>query len=72
MRKLQSSRQGHSDLRFNKYVEAGDGWVAVEVEQFVNGKRKLLEEYTDVRTNVELSPALFDPSQWATAPHWAR
>jgi hypothetical protein len=72
VRMLHTNRQGRSDLRFNKYVEAGDGWIAIEVEQLINGKRRLLEEYTDVRTNVELSPALFDPVQWATAPHWAR
>src|SRR5262249_30091916 len=61
VRVMQRTRQGHSDIRFNKYEPAGDGWIAMEVEQFVNGKRRLLEEYSDVRTNVTLPPSLFDP-----------
>jgi hypothetical protein len=72
VRLIQRSPQGRSDLRFDKYISAGGGWIAVEVSQYVNGKRRLLEEYMDVKTDVSLSPALFDPRQWATAPHWAR
>jgi hypothetical protein len=72
VRMIQRSPQGRSDIRFDKYISAGGGWIAVEVAQYVNGKRRLLEEYTDVKTDVQLSPALFDPRQWATAPHWAR
>jgi hypothetical protein len=41
------------------------------VVQYVNGSRRLLEEYSDVRTNTSLSDALFDPKQWATVRHWA-
>ncbi len=72
LRLIERSRQGRSDVRFNQYVESGGGWVAVEVVQLVNGRRRLLEEYTDVRTNVALSDALFDARQWSSAPHWSR
>lgn len=72
VRLIQRSPQGRSDIRFDDYIPAGGGWIAVEVTQYVNGKRRLLEEYKDVKVNVPLSPALFDPRQWATAPHWAR
>jgi hypothetical protein len=71
VRVLEHGRQGRVDIRFNKYQRAGDGWVATEVVQLVNGTRRLLEEYTDVRANVTLSDALFDPKQWATVRHWS-
>ena len=72
VRLIERTRQGRSDFRFNQYVESGGGWVAVEVVQMVNGRRVLLEEYSDVRTNVSLSEALFDSKAWTTTPHWAR
>jgi hypothetical protein len=72
LRLIERSRQGRSDVRFSQYVESGGGWVAMEVTQLVNGRRRLLEEYTDVRTNVSLSDALFDPRQWSTVPHWSK
>ena len=59
-------------MRFDDYVPAGKGWIAKRVEQFVNGKRTLLEEYSDVKTDVTLSPDLFDPSQWNTVVHWSK
>lgn len=71
VRMIENGRQGHTDVRFTKYVPSGGGWVATEVAQIVNGKRRILEQYTDVRTNVEIGDALFDPRRWATAPHWA-
>ncbi|MEP6493977.1 MAG: hypothetical protein ABJF01_14945 [bacterium] len=71
VRLIEHTRQGRADIRFNEYVKYGGGWLAVEVDQLVNGKRRTLEQYSDVKTNVLLSEALFDPKQWATAPHWA-
>jgi hypothetical protein len=70
IRFLENTRQGHADVRFNKHVQVGGGWIATEIEQYVNGKRRLLEQYSQIRTNVPLSDALFDPHRWATAPHW--
>jgi hypothetical protein len=72
VRLLERGRQGRVDVRFEKYQRAGDGWIAVQVVQLVNDKRTLMEEYSDVRVNVPLSEALFDPRQWTTAPHWAK
>jgi hypothetical protein len=71
VRLLEPGRLGRVDIRFNKYKSAGSGWIATEVVQYVNGSRRLLEEYSDVRTNISLSDALFDPKQWATVRHWA-
>lgn len=70
VRLLEQTPQGHSDVRFEDYVRAGGGWIAKRVEQLVNGRRRFLEEYSDVHSDVPLSDALFDPRQWQSAPHW--
>lgn len=70
VRELTPVRQGRAEYRFNKYVRSNGGWVASEVEQIINGKRRVLEQYSNIRTNVPLSQALLDPAQWSTAPHW--
>jgi hypothetical protein len=44
--------------------------VPGEIEQFVNGKRRLLEQLTQVRTNVSLPDALFDPKRYTSAARW--
>lgn len=72
VRLLQQTPRGQTDIRFNKYERAAGGWIAAEVEQLVNGRRVLLEEYRDIKPNVPLSTALFDPKEWATAQHWSR
>jgi hypothetical protein len=60
------------DVRFGNYVPAAGGWVAATVEALVDGKRVLLEEYDDIRTDRTVSETLFDPTKWGTAPHWAK
>ena len=59
-----------SDFRFNKYQPLEGGWVSPEVEQLYDGKRRFLEEYRDMRANVALDSALFDPAQWRTVKPW--
>jgi hypothetical protein len=70
VRLLENTRQGRTDFRFNSYTQAGGQWVPGEIEQFVNGKRRLVEQVTQVRTNVSLPDALFDPKRFASAPRW--
>jgi hypothetical protein len=60
------------DMRLDRLVETGGGWLATRCEFWIAGKLAQTEEYHDWRTNVALPPALFDPAAWATAPHWAR
>jgi hypothetical protein len=72
VRMLEKTPRGYTEFRFNKYERAGGGWIAAEVEQLVNGSRMLLEEYRDIKPNVVLVDALFDPKEWTTAPHWTR
>ncbi len=71
VRLLEHNRQGLSDFRIAGYQPFGGGWMATEVEQLENGKRRILEQYRDIRTNVDLSESLFDPKRWSTTPHWA-
>jgi hypothetical protein len=72
VRMIAKTARGRTDTRFSQYVQYGEGWVATVVEQYVNGRRALLEQYSGVRVNPSLPDALFDPRQWATAPHWAK
>ena len=72
LRVIESSPRGRADTRYSDYVQYGGGWVATQVEQYVNGKRSVLEQYSGVRVNPSIADALFDPKQWSTAPHWAR
>jgi hypothetical protein len=71
VRMIGSGRQGRTDTRLTNYVQTGGGWVATEVAHLVNGKRRILEQYSDVRANVVLSDELFDPRTWSSAAHWA-
>ena len=59
------------DMRFEKLVETGGGWLATRCEFYVQGKLLQAEDYNDWKTNVDLSPGLFDPATFSTAPHWA-
>lgn len=52
------------EVRFNKYRPLEGGWIAPEVEVFVGRTRTLFEEYENVRANVPVSDALFDPRRW--------
>jgi hypothetical protein len=60
------------EIRFQDYKQHGGGWVAEEVDFLRNGTRYFFEKYRDVRTDVEIDPALFDPRQFTTARHWYR
>lgn len=60
------------EIRFQDYKQHGAGWVAEEVDFLRNGTRYFFEKYRDVRTDVEIDPALFDPRQFTTAKHWYR
>jgi hypothetical protein len=52
------------EVRFNRYRPLEGGWIAPEVEVFVGRTRILFEEYENVRANVPLPDALFDPRRW--------
>lgn len=60
------------DMRLDSLVQTGGGWLATRCEFWVAGKLVQAEDYHDWKTDVDLSPGLFDPATWSTAPHWAR
>jgi hypothetical protein len=71
-RALLPSGSSMLDVTLDDYQRAGVGWVAVRVAMSVNGAVRQLEEYSDVRVDVPLDPALFVPATWSTARHWAK
>jgi hypothetical protein len=59
------------DIHLDGYVPLGGGWLASKVSMFIGGAPRQIEEYSDWRADLDLSPGLFDPATWSTAPHWA-
>jgi hypothetical protein len=57
------------EVRFDGYQPFGGGWVATVVDILVDGRSVQREEYSDVRVDVPLDPALWIPERWASAPH---
>ena len=55
--------QVHDD-RFSDYRRLSVGWIAAHVEFYTGGKRVFVEQYSDIKENVKLDPALFDPSKF--------
>ena len=55
------------EIQFNKYERLKGGWVAPEVVFFVDGKRTMLEEYSDVQADIDLSDNLWEPASWMSA-----
>jgi len=58
-----------NDIRFNKYQPAGPAWVSAEVVFLVDGRPSWLEEYTEIKTDLPLPPALFDARAWKRTRH---
>ena len=56
------------DVRFEDYKQHGGGWVAERVDIRMNGQTVQMEEYSDVKVNQPLSPDLWIPEKWTTAP----
>jgi outer membrane lipoprotein-sorting protein len=58
------------DAQLKDYRPIGKSWIAPRCEFYLNGKLLQKEDYADIKADVPLSSALFDPAQWTTAPHW--
>jgi hypothetical protein len=52
------------EVQFNKYEKVKGGWVAPEVVFFVDGKKTIVEEYTDMQGDVQLNADLWNPEKW--------
>jgi hypothetical protein len=59
------------DARFSEYQPLGGGWIAPRCDFYFNGVMRQREEYTDIKADPPLDPALFDLDHWSTAKHWA-
>ena len=60
------------DIRFVNYERRGTAWIAPRVEIWSEGKLVFFEDYDDVKINVPLDEALFEPARWKTAKHWTK
>ena len=58
------------DIRFRDFQTVGGGWVAPTVEFYLDGTLSILEYYSDIVVDREMSADLFEPDAWATATHW--
>ncbi len=56
------------EVQFNKYAKLKGGWISPEVVFFVDGKKTMLEEYSDMQADITLSELLWDTNAWMTAP----
>ncbi len=59
------------DIRIADYRPLAGAWVAARVEVYSEGKLVFSEDYTDIKANVKLDPAVFDPQQYSTT-HWEK
>jgi hypothetical protein len=72
VRVIEPSRQDSAklnDIRFIDYRPLAGAWVAAGVEVYSDDKKVFSEEYSDIKGNVKLAPAVFDPQQFAST-HW--
>ena len=58
------------DIRFLNYRPIGRTWIAPVVEMYEDGRLVMKEEYRQMRVDVVLDSALFDPARFTTARHW--
>ncbi|MBK8003998.1 MAG: hypothetical protein IPK12_08645 [Gemmatimonadetes bacterium] len=60
-----------SETQFNRYQPLGRGWIAVEVVFKIGDQVRMKEEYADVRGDVTLPEALWDPARYGR-PGWVQ
>ena len=72
VRVMQTSPNGaRSDVQVSGFTMEGPAAVERDIKFYTNGNLGMHEEYTWIRTGVELDPAVFDPARVAsTRPAW--
>jgi hypothetical protein len=63
-RAAQADPSKTEDIRFTDYRPLGNTWIAARVEVWSEGKLVFTEDYSDIKANPKLDPALFDPKQF--------
>ena len=74
LREIEPAREDASklhDVRFIHYQLLGGAWIAAGVEVYSDGKKVFSEDYSDIRANVKLEPAVFDAERFGTT-HWEK
>lgn len=71
LRVLLPSGASTLDIVLDDYRKFGGSWVATKVSMSTGGKLRQLEEYSDLKVDVDLPADLFDPLKWTEAMHWA-
>jgi len=74
MREIEPSREDPTkfeDIRFTDYRPLEGTWVAARVEIYVADKLVFSEDYSDIKGNLKLNAAVFDPQQF-TSTHWEK
>ena len=61
-----------ADIQLNNYVPLGGGWLATTIRMLDADTPRQIEEYSDWKFGMKLSPDLFKAESWSTAPHWMR
>jgi hypothetical protein len=59
------------DIRFVNYQPLAKAWIAAGVEMHVDDKKVFSEDYTDIKADVPLPPATYDPQQFSST-HWEK
>jgi hypothetical protein len=60
-----------SEIRFDKYVKLGGGWIAPDVTFYTDGKLNFHEIYRDWKINDALTEDVFDTAEWKW-PSWVK
>lgn len=67
-RSTQGTRTIVNDVRFAAYSDVAGFPVAREITVYRDGRLVLRQDYSEVKVNVPLPPALFDPTRFASPP----
>jgi hypothetical protein len=67
-RSTQGTRTIVNDVRLTKYSDVSGFPIAREMSVYRDGRLVLRQDYADVKVNVALPPALFDPTKFASPP----
>lgn len=59
------------DIRLEKYVPVGKGWLETRVRMLDAGEPLQTEEYRDWHAGVDFPRGFFDPAHWSEGRHWA-
>jgi hypothetical protein len=67
LREVRGGRTFVTDIHLAQYRDVGGFPVAHEITFYRDGKLYLKEDYFDVKTNVVIDDAVFDPAKWKEA-----